>query len=59
MDWPAFDWLHIDCFPDIIQLACLLPHKEDNLRNRMTKVYILVMGLLVVCWKDFKFVKYC
>ncbi|KAJ0962667.1 hypothetical protein J5N97_027789 [Dioscorea zingiberensis] len=37
VDWPAFDWLHIDCFPDIIQLACLLPHKEDNLRNRMTK----------------------
>lgn len=42
VDWPAFDWLHIDCFPDIIQLACLLPHKEDNLRNRMTKFLLEV-----------------
>ncbi|KAK1320907.1 hypothetical protein QJS10_CPA03g00594 [Acorus calamus] len=42
VDWPIFDWLHIDCFPDLIQLACLLPQKEDNLRNRMTKFLLSV-----------------
>lgn len=40
VDWPAFDWMHIDCLPDLIQLACLLPSKEDNLRTRITK-YLL------------------
>lgn len=35
---PAFEWLHVDCFPALIQLACLLPPKEDSLRNRTTKV---------------------
>lgn len=38
VEWPAFEWMHIDCFPSLIQLACLLPQKEDNLRNRITKV---------------------
>lgn len=38
MDWSAFEWLHVDCFPRLIQLASLLPQKEDNLRNRITKV---------------------
>ncbi|XP_008810046.2 RAB11-binding protein RELCH homolog isoform X2 [Phoenix dactylifera] len=40
VDWPAFDWMHIECLPDLIQLACLLPSKEDNLRTRITK-YLL------------------
>lgn len=30
--------MHVDCLPDLIQLSCLLPQKEDNLRNRTTKV---------------------
>ncbi|KAK9951213.1 hypothetical protein M0R45_006670 [Rubus argutus] len=38
---PAFEWLHIDCFPDLIQLACLLPPKEDTLRNRITTRFLL------------------
>ncbi|RWR72218.1 lisH domain-containing protein [Cinnamomum micranthum f. kanehirae] len=36
-EWPAFEWMHMDCFPDLIQLACLLPQKEDNLRTQTTK----------------------
>lgn len=36
--WLAFEWMHVDCFPDLIQFACLLPPKEDNLRKRTTKV---------------------
>ncbi|KAJ4960017.1 hypothetical protein NE237_019927 [Protea cynaroides] len=42
VEWPAFDWLHIDCLPVLIQLACLLPQKEDNLRNQMTKFLLAV-----------------
>ncbi|KAK9272038.1 hypothetical protein L1049_002407 [Liquidambar formosana] len=42
VEWPAFEWMHIDCFPDLIQLACLLPQKEDNLRNRTTKFLLAV-----------------
>ncbi|KDP32975.1 hypothetical protein JCGZ_13006 [Jatropha curcas] len=37
VDWPAFEWMHVDCFPDLIQLACMLPQKEDHLRNKTTK----------------------
>ncbi|KAL3525488.1 hypothetical protein ACH5RR_013860 [Cinchona calisaya] len=42
VEWPSFDWLHIDCFPDLIQMASLLPQKEDNLRNRVTKFLLRV-----------------
>lgn len=42
IEWPAFDWMHVDCFPGLIQLACLLPQKEDNLRNRITKFLLAV-----------------
>uniref|UniRef100_A0A7N1A0P1 HEAT repeat-containing protein n=1 Tax=Kalanchoe fedtschenkoi TaxID=63787 RepID=A0A7N1A0P1_KALFE len=41
-EWPAFEWLHMDCFPDLIQLACLLPQKEDSLRTRITKFLLAV-----------------
>lgn len=41
-DWPAFEWLHIDCYPDLIRLASLLPQKEDNLRNCITKFLLVV-----------------
>lgn len=44
VDWSAFEWLHIDCFPHLIQLASLLPQKEDNLRNRITKFLLEVSG---------------
>ncbi|OVA14259.1 LisH dimerization motif [Macleaya cordata] len=42
VEWPPFDWIHIDCFPDLIQLACLLSPKEDNLRTRITKFLLAV-----------------
>ncbi|XP_022938627.1 lisH domain and HEAT repeat-containing protein KIAA1468-like [Cucurbita moschata] len=42
IEWPAFEWIHVDCFPDLIQLACFLPQKEDNLRNRLTKFLLAV-----------------
>ncbi|KAG2710751.1 hypothetical protein I3843_04G042100 [Carya illinoinensis] len=42
VEWPAFEWMHVDCFPDLIQLACLLPQKEDSLRNRTTKFLLAV-----------------
>ncbi|KAA0031914.1 lisH domain and HEAT repeat-containing protein KIAA1468-like protein [Cucumis melo var. makuwa] len=42
IEWPAFEWIHVDCLPDLIQLACFLPQKEDNLRNRITKFLLAV-----------------
>ncbi|XP_043695775.1 RAB11-binding protein RELCH homolog isoform X2 [Telopea speciosissima] len=42
VEWPAFDWVHVDCLPVLIQLACLLPQKEDYLKNRMTKFLLAV-----------------
>ncbi|KAM7267848.1 hypothetical protein ACFE04_010014 [Oxalis oulophora] len=42
VEWPSFEWMHVDCFPDLIHLACLLPQKEDNLRNRLTKFLLAV-----------------
>ncbi|EPS69268.1 hypothetical protein M569_05497, partial [Genlisea aurea] len=33
VDWPAFEWLHVECFPTLIQLSSMLPRKEDGLRN--------------------------
>ncbi|KAL3630359.1 hypothetical protein CASFOL_023343 [Castilleja foliolosa] len=41
-EWPAFEWLHIECFPTLIQLSTLLPQKEDNIRNRITKFLLSV-----------------
>ncbi|KAJ8761345.1 hypothetical protein K2173_001401 [Erythroxylum novogranatense] len=41
--WPAFEWMYVDCFPALIQLACMLPQKEDSLRNRITK-FLLATG---------------
>eukprot|EP00268_Persea_americana_P026110 TRINITY_DN2549_c0_g1_i12.p1 TRINITY_DN2549_c0_g1~~TRINITY_DN2549_c0_g1_i12.p1 ORF type:complete len:1082 (+),score=231.80 TRINITY_DN2549_c0_g1_i12:196-3441(+) len=45
VEWPAFEWMHMDCFPDLIQLACLLPQKEDNLRTQTTKFLLSVSEL--------------
>ncbi|XP_023547428.1 lisH domain and HEAT repeat-containing protein KIAA1468 homolog isoform X1 [Cucurbita pepo subsp. pepo] len=42
IEWPAFEWIHVDCFPDLIQLACFLPQKEDSLRNRVTRFLLAV-----------------
>lgn len=41
-EWPAFDWMYVDCFPDLIQLTCMLPQKEDSLRIRTTKFLLAV-----------------
>ncbi|CAK8533811.1 unnamed protein product [Lathyrus sativus] len=40
--WDAFEWVHVECFPKLIQLACLLPWKEDNLRSRISKFLLSV-----------------
>ncbi|PON49230.1 Coatomer beta subunit [Trema orientale] len=45
VQWPAFEWMHVSCFPDLIQFSCLLPPKEDNLRNRTTKILLAVSEL--------------
>ncbi|XP_020238059.1 RAB11-binding protein RELCH [Cajanus cajan] len=42
VEWEAFDWMHVECFPKLIQLACLLPWKEDNLRSRISKFLLSV-----------------
>ncbi|KAL1162465.1 hypothetical protein V6Z11_A07G202300 [Gossypium hirsutum] len=42
VEWPAFEWVHVDCFSGLLQLVCLLPQKEDNLRIRMTKFLLAV-----------------
>ncbi|XP_026386971.1 RAB11-binding protein RELCH homolog [Papaver somniferum] len=42
VEWPPFDWIHVDCLSDLIQLACLLSSKEDNLRIRITKFLLAV-----------------
>ncbi|MCI05876.1 lisH domain and HEAT repeat KIAA1468-like protein, partial [Trifolium medium] len=34
--------MHVECFPKLIQLACLLPWKEDNLRSRISKFLLSV-----------------
>ncbi|CAN1122658.1 RAB11-binding protein RELCH homolog [Linum perenne] len=43
VEWPAFEWMHLECFPDLIHLSCLLHQKEDSLRNRITK-FLLAVG---------------
>ncbi|KAI4389323.1 hypothetical protein MLD38_001560 [Melastoma candidum] len=42
VDWPSFEWMHVECFPDLIHLMSLLPQKEDGLRNRATKFLLAV-----------------
>ncbi|XP_076882453.1 uncharacterized protein LOC143530932 [Bidens hawaiensis] len=42
VDWPTFEWLHDDCFPSLIQIASLLPQKEDSLRNRISTFLLAV-----------------
>ncbi|KAL1205825.1 hypothetical protein V5N11_017913 [Cardamine amara subsp. amara] len=41
-EWPMFEWMHVDCFANLLQLACMLPQKEDHLRNRITKFLLAV-----------------
>ncbi|XP_073221018.1 uncharacterized protein [Cicer arietinum] len=42
VEWDVFEWMHVECFPKLIQLACLLPWKEDNLRSRISKFLLSV-----------------
>jgi hypothetical protein len=41
-EWPAFDWLHVDCLPMLLQLALMLSSTEDSLRSRLTKVVCIL-----------------
>ncbi|EEC70756.1 hypothetical protein OsI_02169 [Oryza sativa Indica Group] len=43
-EWSAFEWMHTECLPDLIKLACLLPAKEDNLRTVIRKYLLDVSG---------------
>ncbi|KAL4322987.1 hypothetical protein AHAS_Ahas14G0265400 [Arachis hypogaea] len=42
VEWDAFEWMHVECFPNLIELACMLPQKEDNLRSRISKFLLSV-----------------
>lgn len=42
VEWSAFEWMHMECLPNLIQLSCLLPQKEDSLRNRISKFLLAV-----------------
>lgn len=48
-----FEWMHVDCFANLLQLACMLPQKEDHLRNRITKVW-LVLETVLLCAIDLR-----
>ncbi|GFP96985.1 lish domain and heat repeat-containing protein kiaa1468 homolog [Phtheirospermum japonicum] len=48
-EWPAFEWLHIECFPTLIQLSSLLPQKEDNIRNRLMPQSVMARRLATMC----------
>eukprot|EP00250_Pteridium_aquilinum_P009534 c18734_g1_i1 orf=241-3768(+) len=37
-EWLAFDWLHVDCLPLVLQVACMLSSREDSLRSRLSKL---------------------
>ncbi|XP_019452090.1 PREDICTED: lisH domain and HEAT repeat-containing protein KIAA1468 [Lupinus angustifolius] len=50
VEWDAFEWMHVECFPNLIQLACLLPQKDDNLRNRISKFLLSVSQWFGDCY---------
>ncbi|WCJ25320.1 HEAT repeat-containing protein [Euphorbia peplus] len=50
IEWSAFEWTHVDCFPDLIHLACMLPQKEDYLRNKIRKFLLSVTELFGDCY---------
>ncbi|MCO5584303.1 hypothetical protein L7F22_038227 [Adiantum nelumboides] len=37
-EWSAFNWLHVDCLPLLLQVACMLSSREDSLRSRLSKL---------------------
>ncbi|KAL8161817.1 hypothetical protein V2J09_013306 [Rumex salicifolius] len=42
VEWCTFEWMHVECFPGLIQLVSCLPRKEDSIRNRITKFLLAV-----------------
>ncbi|KAK7340929.1 hypothetical protein VNO77_21647 [Canavalia gladiata] len=42
VEWDAFEWMHVECFPNLIQLACFLQQKEDNLRSQISKFLLSI-----------------
>lgn len=50
IEWPSFEWLHMDFFPALIELASVLPQKEDNLRSRITRILLQVSHLFGECY---------
>lgn len=47
LNWPTFDWLIEDLFPTILQLARMLPPREESLRTRLCKVISSAIELKV------------
>ncbi|GJP86624.1 hypothetical protein CLOP_g16625 [Closterium sp. NIES-67] len=45
VDWPAFDWMPMDCLPTLVQLALMLPPKEERLRIRICTLLLTVSKL--------------
>jgi hypothetical protein len=45
VEWPTFEWFHLECFPNLINLASMLTQKEDSLRNRITQVLLAISEL--------------
>ncbi|CAI5465311.1 unnamed protein product [Closterium sp. Yama58-4] len=45
VDWPAFDWMPMDCLPTLVQLALMLPPKEERLRVRICTLLLTVSKL--------------
>ncbi|KAE9584416.1 hypothetical protein Lalb_Chr00c03g0404231 [Lupinus albus] len=50
VEWDAFEWMHVECFPNLIQLACFLPQNDDKLRNRISKYACLPYDFLKNCF---------
>lgn len=41
-DWPTLDWLVTDCLQTVLQLARMLPPREESLRTRLCKVLLKI-----------------
>ncbi|KAH7433811.1 hypothetical protein KP509_07G087500 [Ceratopteris richardii] len=45
-EWPTFDWLHCDCIPLLLQVACMLSSREDSIRSRLSKLLAGIISQL-------------
>ena len=38
VQWPALDWVAGDCLPILLEVACMLPPREEALRKSLCTV---------------------